>query len=59
MLPNNTVIIFLAMIRLSTSLSEEVSSDSSSEDVDPLVEFIAGVLIFLLSFPILWYNEYK
>jgi len=47
------------MIRLSTSLSEEVSSDSSSEDVDPLVEFIAGVLIFLLSFPILWYNEYK
>ncbi|CAD8109999.1 unnamed protein product [Paramecium primaurelia] len=40
----------------SSSSSKHYSGESS---VSPLVEFLAGILLFFLSFPILWLNEYK
>ncbi|CAD8204230.1 unnamed protein product [Paramecium octaurelia] len=53
----------------SSSSSKPSSSSSTSKgsskvyagesEVSPLVEFLAGIILFILAFPILWLNEYK
>ncbi|CAD8122657.1 unnamed protein product [Paramecium sonneborni] len=32
---------------------------AGESEVSPLVEFLAGIILFFISFPILWLNEYK
>lgn len=53
-------------IKASSSTKPYSSSSSGSSkvyagesEVSPLVEFLAGIILFFISFPILWLNEYK
>ena len=57
---------FVNIIIIASSTKPSTSSSSGSSKVyagesgvSPLIEFLAGIILFFLSFVILWLNEYK
>ncbi|CAK61188.1 unnamed protein product (macronuclear) [Paramecium tetraurelia] len=43
----------------SSTSSGSSKNDAGESQINPLVEFIAGIILFIMAFPILWLNEYK